>query len=172
MSHHSVFPQFYDLINAFGFKISEDDRVWDGFHSGHSTSQVGGETDSRFGKTSNIFWMKLGSQLSKTPELCYCIRYVDKNGRDPAEPWSLRQVGVYQQTSSLSKRSVWILVQPPERLHKQLKLAITGTSRHEWSEQNSDMMLHLAVLSVTLSNWDQYIEYLRDKLTQLVSPTI
>ena len=102
-------------------------------------------------------------------ELCYSIRYMDKNGRDPKKPWSLRQVGVYQQMTSPEQRAVWILVQPPEKLHQQLKSAIAGTSRHEWCKQDRDMMLQLAVLSVTLSNWDQYIEYLRNELTQLVS---
>jgi hypothetical protein len=114
-------------------------------------------------------WASESIELINNLELCYSIRYMDKNGRDPKKPWSLRQVGVYQQTRSPEKRSVWILVQPPERLHQQLKSAIVGTSRHEWSKQDRDMVLHLAVLSVTLSNWDQYIEYLRNELTQLVS---
>jgi hypothetical protein len=121
--------------------------------------------DTRFGKTFKIFL----SNPINYPELCYSIRYIDKNGRDPNKPWSLRQVGVYQQTRSPEKQAVWILIQPPERLYQQLRLAISGTSRHEWSEQDRDMMLHIAVFSVTQSNWDEYIEYLRNELTQLVS---
>jgi len=31
-----VFPRFYDVINAFGFKSTEDDKVWEGFHSHRS----------------------------------------------------------------------------------------------------------------------------------------
>jgi len=102
-------------------------------------------------------------------ELCYSIRYMDRNGRDPNKPWSLRQVGVYQQRRSRGNPSVWILIQPPERLYQQLKSTINQTLKSEWGKQDRDMMLHLAVLSVTLCNWDQYIEYLRDESSQLVS---
>lgn len=169
ISHHNIFSRFYDLISAFGFKTSEDDRIWDGFHSVHNMSQAREEKDTQSGEPSNTSIGKRFNRVNHSLELCYSIRYMDKNGRDPRKPWSLRQVGVYQQTRNLEKQSVWILIQPPERLHQQLKSAISGTSSHEWSKQDRDMMLHLAVLSVTLSNWDQYIEYLRNELTQLVS---
>ena len=170
ISHHNIFSRFYDLICAFGFKTSEDDKIWDGFHSVHTTSQAKEDKDALFSKSSNISLASESLELFNNLELCYSIRYMDKNGRDPKNPWSLRQVGVYQQTRSLEERAIWILIQPPERLLQQLKLTLTETLRHKWSRQDRDRMLHLAVLSVTLSTWDEYIECLRNEFTLMVSP--
>jgi len=51
VSNHNIFSRFYELISTFGFKTSEDDKVWDGFHSLHSLKLGMEDGDSRFGKT-------------------------------------------------------------------------------------------------------------------------
>jgi len=106
--------------------------------------------------------------MSDELELCYCIRYVHKHSRDPKKPWSLRQIGVYQQSQSSEGPSAWILVQPPEQLDQQLRSFITNNRRDNGNVQTRNTMLHLAVLSAILSNWDEYIDYSRKELINLV----
>ncbi len=91
------------------------------------------------------------------------------NGRNPKKPWSLRQVGIYQQRRGLDARSVWIFVQPPESLYRQLNGNAAGLSKQGFNRRDSDILLHLAALSATQRNWDQYIAYLRNELSELVS---
>ncbi|KIV99997.1 hypothetical protein, variant [Verruconis gallopava] len=148
ISHHHIFPQFYALIGGFGFKTSEDDKVWDGYHSNARTVRSSENMNVEF-------------------ECCYSIRYVHLNGRNSKNPWSLRQIGVYHKAKNAGKDSVWILVQPPGTLYKQWKSKMEFTPPDEASFKGRDVDLHLSILSVTLNNWDHHIEYLRNELSEL-----
>ncbi|KIW23674.1 uncharacterized protein PV07_11854 [Cladophialophora immunda] len=148
LSYHKVFPRFYDVINAFGFKTTEDDKVWEGFHSRRTFMPQDVFKHDQF-------------------ELCYCIRYVHKHGRDPKKPWSLRQLGVYQQSQGSDQPPTWILVQPPERLEQRLRNILLATVKDRGNMQTINAVLHLVVLSTALSNWDEYIDYSRKELTEL-----
>ena len=111
-----------------------------------------------------IWWKTIANKL----ELCYCIRYVAKHGRDSKSPWSLRQVGVYHQSHGPEGPSAWILVQPPAQLDQQLRSLIKGSQQDEVNIQIGHPMWHLAILATALSNWDEYVDHSRKELTNLV----
>jgi hypothetical protein len=74
-------------------------------------------------------------------------------------------LGVYQQARESKGPSAWILVQPPEQLDQWLRNFIMANKKN-FTITNAT--LHLAVLFAALSNWDEYIDYLRNELIYLV----
>ncbi len=49
MLYHNIFSNFYELVNGFGFKAQEDDKLWNGFHSSHSKGLNSKNKDSQSG---------------------------------------------------------------------------------------------------------------------------
>ncbi|KAF2809500.1 uncharacterized protein BDZ99DRAFT_463282 [Mytilinidion resinicola] len=135
---HRVFTPFFDALTAFGFKRDDDHRVWDSFYS---SGLDGNETNSVI-------------------ELCYVVRYVERNNRSPKNPWSLRQTGIYQQTILHQQNSTWILLQPSQNLYDDLKEKLYGRPTGSDTPIRSSYLLHLDFLSSMASNWGEYIEYL------------
>ncbi|KAI9785127.1 MAG: hypothetical protein M1839_000765 [Geoglossum umbratile] len=144
LKFQNVFTPFLDFVQAFGFKVDEDHKIWDGYHASFS----GG--------------LKVGVGYTRY-ELCYNIRYVEKNGRNSGDPWSLRQIGVYQQWKPDSRNSTWILLHPSENIHKRLH-EIMGKMP---LKSESPMLLHILFLSSTAYNWGDYIEDLRSQAVAL-----
>lgn len=102
------------------------------------------------------------------PEICYNIHYVEKNGRNRGDPWSLRQMGVYQQVSLPKKNSVWIMLQPSGRCREHLdKISQANTEDHSHLFANP-MLLHLHFLTAMAGQWEDYIQDLQDRLKNLV----
>ncbi|EPS37252.1 hypothetical protein H072_9064 [Dactylellina haptotyla CBS 200.50] len=131
-----VFPQFLDLVSAFGTKTSEDERLVHGWRSCSEQQTC----------------------LQKQHELCYNIQYVEKHGRKLQDPWSVRQVGVYHQLCENVEQSRWLLLGPMQSLLSSLKNTIA-------SEANSCYLtIHAALLLSTSTGWPEYIEYLKTEL--------
>ncbi|KAH8745430.1 hypothetical protein F5882DRAFT_446440 [Hyaloscypha sp. PMI_1271] len=125
-------------FSTFGFKRDDDHRVWDASYG----------SGPEAGKTSPLI------------ELCYNIRYVERNDRSPKNPWSLRQAGIYQQVIPDQQKSIWILLQPYLNLYDNLKEKLDERSTNGETPIHSSHLLHLDFLFSTASNWGEYIEYL------------
>ena len=50
LSMHNVFLPFLDLINAYGFKVHEDEHNWIGYRSHISITPAIGSESRRYGK--------------------------------------------------------------------------------------------------------------------------
>ncbi|OCK78124.1 hypothetical protein K432DRAFT_444833 [Lepidopterella palustris CBS 459.81] len=91
------------------------------------------------------------------------IMFVEKNGRNRGDPWSLRQTGVYQQVTFDSRQSAWIFLQ----LSSSTRAALEKVLRSQPSspgENDSPMTLHALLLGTTVDNWDEYIQNLSTQL--------
>ena len=101
-------------------------------------------------------------------ELSYIIQFMEKNGRNRGDPWSLRQTGVYQQATFHGNHSAWIFLQLSRPTRTALENALQGQSRC-LGESDSPMMLHALLLGVTADNWGAYIQDLSVQLREVVS---
>jgi hypothetical protein len=125
-----------------------------------------------FAHTQLFLWLRFSpsvtaNQQDLTPltEICYKIQYVERNGRNRGDPWSLRQVGIYQKSSFESGRSIWIFAQLPNILRARLQ----QTLREAAEQDQSPMKFHAILFSVIGRNWTAYIEDLYSQVAELVS---
>ncbi|KAI1321916.1 hypothetical protein F5Y16DRAFT_63153 [Xylariaceae sp. FL0255] len=93
-------------------------------------------------------------------ELAYNIRHFELHGRDLEDPWSCRQMAVYQQYNLRNASSSWLLIQPPKDLETTLKDVTTSTDEHRLS-------IHLRCLVAGTINWSDYLDYLSGSLRTL-----
>lgn len=106
---------------------------------------------------------KAARQTHHDYELSYILQFVEKNGRNRGDPWSLRQTGVYQQVTFDSRQSAWIFLQ----LSSSTRAALEKVLRSQPSspgENDSPMTLHALLLGTTVDNWDEYIQNLSTQL--------
>ncbi len=90
---------------------------------------------------------------------------MDLHSRNTQNPWSLREMCVYQQYDVEKKQTKWILLQPPDRF----------TERIEGDRTIHENILHLHILcmSVAESNWTSYINYLEmEAAREVMDPEI
>ena len=101
-------------------------------------------------------------------ELSYILQFVEKNGRNRGDPWSLRQTGVYQQVTFDSRQSAWIFLQ----LSSATRVVLEKVLRRKSScpgERESPMTIHALLLGATVDNWGEYIQNLSTQLRDVVS---
>lgn len=103
-------------------------------------------------------------------DLCYRIQYPMPNNRDWGDPFSIRQTAVYQAHFDTEQPDTWILIRPTtavqRRLFADLERSIASCRRKD------PVCYHVNFLSSTTAFWEDYIEYLRDRLDQYVSDSI
>jgi hypothetical protein len=100
-------------------------------------------------------------------ELSYLLQFMEKNGRNRGDPWSLRQTGVYQQATFDSDQSAWIFLQLSRSTRIVLENAFRSQLRR-FSENDSPMTLHGLLLEATVDNWGEYIQDLNAQLRDVV----
>ncbi|KAL2011099.1 hypothetical protein VTN00DRAFT_3817 [Thermoascus crustaceus] len=137
LAFHKVFPPFCDIIHAYGQRVKEDSETWDSFHR-HV------RTDCR------------------QYELCYDLRYFERNGRAGEFPWSLRQTGVYQQLDLSTGRSVWILLKPSDSMKKTLEENLESLA-----DNNLPLLHHTVFIAASLRSWRDYLAHLDTELQRL-----
>ena len=108
-------------------------------------------------------WNKLIIYL----ELSYILQFVEKNGRNRGDPWSLRQTGIYQQATIKSHQSAWIFLQLSCSTRIILENALRSSSGC-YSDSDSPMTLHALLLGGTVDNWGEYIRDLSAQLRDMV----
>ncbi|CAF9914376.1 MAG: hypothetical protein HETSPECPRED_001965 [Heterodermia speciosa] len=144
---HRVFPQFYNVLQSYGIKEHEDHHDWTGFCYNIE------ENPAYF-----------GDQVTRRHECCYNFHYVERNNRNRGDPWSLRQMGLYQQFDFSSDRTMWLILQPPG--------TILDATRQIWNENETGsrapqrwiVQTHLLYMSLMVRNWQEYLDYLQSDL--------
>ena len=102
-----------------------------------------------------------------TADLCYNVRHFELHERDLEDPWSCRQSAIHQKYYFSAGCSNWIIVQPP-------KLFLSTLEGIESDKIVHPMGLHVLYIAAAMANWRSYLNYITEKLTQLVieySPT-
>ena len=98
-------------------------------------------------------------------EICYTLRFFERNGRSSESPWSLRQTGIYQQMCRSSGKSTWIILQPSSRIQEQVRKA-AAADQSKLSLQA--IQLHRTFIASGLNTFGDYIEDLQSNVMKLV----
>ncbi|KAK6527506.1 hypothetical protein TWF694_004489 [Orbilia ellipsospora] len=133
---HNISSRFLRIVTAFGARRHDENRAWDSYR----ISPAPLATSSSFS------------------EISYVIRYVERHDRSPQNPWSVRQIGVYQQILGLGK-STWVLLQPPDNVYHRLKDSLENRATTSKNIPINSCLLHLDILESVSSSWSDYIEY-------------
>ena len=103
-----------------------------------------------------------GKLNSLSTDICYNIRHFEKHERDLDDPWSCRQSAIHQKHYFSDERSNWIVIQPP-------KLFVIALDRLERNNAAHPMALHVRYLLAAIANWRPYLNYITEKLAELVN---
>jgi hypothetical protein len=100
-------------------------------------------------------------------DIGYNVKYAAKHGRVlPKDPFSIREVGVYQHFSSSSQKCNWVVLQASEQLKCRLINAFQDCDNTVTSRQ---FLLHSMILLDVSEDWREYLIYLEDEFSKLVS---
>ncbi|OAL45368.1 hypothetical protein IQ07DRAFT_591692 [Pyrenochaeta sp. DS3sAY3a] len=130
-----VFPACIDILRAFGQKTAATDESYSGFY----------------------FQRNNHTSIAE----CACtLKFPEQHGRDgPLDPWSLRQMGIYQQTYD-DGGGTFVVFHPSKPFLKRFNRA---TSSHETINM---WTLQMMALSATMDNWRWYISDLEKRFTK------
>jgi hypothetical protein len=143
LAHFDVFPQFLGYLHSFGHRINAVGEDLPTISIQHN------------GPRSNLF------------EVCYDIRYPEKNGRGSGDPWSIRHTAVYYQYDSSKDTSMSILIQPSKMLTSQIDVLLTGENLVSC---RSILIQHAAFVSSGTS-WKYFVADMEKELNALVCAT-
>lgn len=102
-------------------------------------------------------------------ECAYCLRYVELNGRtNTAEPWSLRQIGVYQRHNE-SRGMTWIFVATRDWMEQDIASFIQKAGKSKKTIEPQE--LHCILVNQSLAGWAWYLEDLSGRVKHQVSYT-
>lgn len=142
------------IVNEFGSKIRHELPRCNTFYAyGHVNTYAHSETEP-------------ANWTHHDYELSYIFQFMEKNGRNRGDPWSLRQTGVYQQATFNSYRSAWIFLQ----LSRSTKIVLENALRSQlkcFGQSDSPMTLHALLLGATVDNWGEYIQDLSTQLREV-----
>lgn len=102
-----------------------------------------------------------------TTDIGYNIKYVAKHGRAfPKDPFSIREVGVYQHFSGSTQQCNWVLLQASDQLKDRL-----GRAFHYCDDTVpvKQFLLHSMIILDASEDWREYLIYLEDEFSRLVS---
>ena len=102
-------------------------------------------------------------------EMCSLLRYVERNERpsDPM-PWSVRQMGLYQQYDQAANRDIVLLIHASESVQRRIleDISIAPAETKPWEHWTIMPML---VCSSLLKHWHEYVEHLDREACNIVS---
>lgn len=104
-------------------------------------------------------------------EISYIFKYPELKDEADEKSWAIRQIGVYQQYSKTTKKSVWVFLhcQQGSRGQKLITELLEEPSGAR-SAHKHPAVLHLLLLSCYLYNWQKYMAfYEKELLTRVCS---
>ncbi|TVY81366.1 Serine/threonine-protein kinase dkf-1 [Lachnellula suecica] len=161
LDKYAIFDRIWDFVLPFSFKTRESDI-------GHAPFRFR-QSESILNKTS----MRLG-----TFECAYGFRYVELNHRKGLvspesldyDPWSVRQMAVYQQYNSSMDRLTFVLIAPSKKARERLHAAVRRSIDSKRCLNAFD--LHRILISTLHENWRLYIRSLDKLLTEQASDCV
>lgn len=100
-------------------------------------------------------------------EICCLLKYVELNGRNGAIPWSVRQMGVYQQFNITSRQGRCILIQPSLDLQRRMREEFDENENYT-DYINYWFSFQLLCVSTLTGNWLSYTKFLEKKIADIV----
>ena len=104
-------------------------------------------------------------------ETAMILKYPENNGRtDGADPWSIRQTGVYQSFDVTTKTSIWILINPRQNSAADKRLKdLLGSQNNFPAIEGQLPLIGLMVLSTYFGNWRTYMAFYEKEELRMVS---
>jgi len=98
--------------------------------------------------------------LTTRAELCYQMKYMERNDHGHGQKWSERQVGVYHRFGA-GNEAIAILIHagPSTKAHSRIQKAFAEGMQSN-RELTNPLLLHVLVLSSYLDNWRIYLQEL------------
>ncbi|PVH75485.1 hypothetical protein DL98DRAFT_536503 [Cadophora sp. DSE1049] len=147
-----VHPDFLDIVQVFGEKVRPLEESFNGFFSNCFDQNTRGNPTSNGQNT--------GYNIG------YNIKYVARHGRKaPRDPFSVREVGVYQEYSSVTQKSSWVFLQASEQLQEQLRRTFQSVDDTSPPYQ---FIIHSMILLRVSEDWRDYLNYLEEEFSMLV----
>lgn len=168
---HQVMPGFVDFLQAFGRKASSTDSGYGGCKRRIEYTSLSGPDKER---SIDYYGMVISSPTAhmytyRKVEICYNIKYAERNYRLPDEPWSVRQTCIYQKFERSKKSSTWILVQPSEKMQSRIREVFKARTMEDIEGSvHNPLDLHLVFLSAAAENWRWYYNSLENALVEMV----
>ena len=103
--------------------------------------------------------------------MAFVVKYPENNARtDGADPWSIRQTGVYQSFDVTTKTSVWILINPRHNTTAEKRLKDLLSSEEKLSTMEGQLpLVGLMALSTYFGNWRTYMAFYEKEELRMVS---
>ncbi|KAF3911497.1 hypothetical protein ABW20_dc0107160 [Dactylellina cionopaga] len=164
-----ISPHFVDILTAFGDKDQAVDEIFSAYR--YSTFVDEPHIPAKQTDTGGYGSPKIDSFFG---ECCYLLKYVELHDR-PTEkdrPWAIRQVGVYQRYDFTTKRSICVLVRPPQRLMKLASETLDPWSSNVELKEEFCMdwtQIHILCLSAIKDQWRDHINSLDDKVVAMAA---
>ncbi len=100
-------------------------------------------------------------------DIGYNIKYVARHSRAfPKDPFSMREVGVYQHFSASTQQCNWVLLQASDQLKDRLRRAFQSD---DGTLPVKQFLLHSLILLDVSEEWREYLIYLEEEFSKLVS---
>jgi hypothetical protein len=164
-----VHPSFLDVVRLFSEKIGPVEEGFSSFfadiapESVHSYPTASSENCSYC----TVALLNVVCTLTNITDIGYNIKYVAKHGRSfPKDPFSIREVGVYQHFSSSTQRCNWVFLQASDQLKGRLSRAFRSCDDTKPVQQ---FLLHSMILLDLSEDWREYLSYLEEEFSKLVS---
>jgi len=156
MERIRVCPRFKEFVMSFGAKTNEYD---------YSTPACKIRTSST---SSPLSYPSGVAENLQRLECLYGFRYAASTNDD--DPWSMRQIAVYQNYDFSARKVVWTVVgasQPAEKLLR---------TRMETSSDKPSIVdvfsLHASLLDMSLADWRRFLWDLTEKVQKVVSQSL
>ena len=103
-------------------------------------------------------------------EMTFVFKYPEHNGRsDGADPWSIRQTGVYQSFDPLTLISLWMLLNPRQSAAADTRIREILNEPDGFPHlQQQPPLIGLVVLSTYFANWRTYMEFYEKEELKMV----
>ena len=164
---NGIYAPFLDFVRAFGVKFGAEDEDFGGFNCRFSMA-----TGARKSYGTSLLFMCAFSFSNVSlvlQELCYNVRYVERHGRKGEYPWSFRQTALYHKWNESTGTSMWILLQPPDVIKRNLARAFGNdnneSSRFHWK---TPFFTHMMILLTTEAGWRAFVIELEKQIENQV----
>lgn len=102
------------------------------------------------------------SHVDLRVDLCYNIRHFERHGRALEDPWSCRQSAIHQKYYLSDNTSAWLVISPPIQYTRKVVETRTISTAHP-------MAHHVQYLSIGIGCWREYLNYLTEQMSTVVS---
>lgn len=144
LNRWDALPEFVNILSAFTMEDGPSNLDRSGFYADTKTS------------------------VNEEPvvEICCLLKYVELNGRNGAIPWSVRQMGVYQQFNITSRQGRCILIQPSLDLQRRMREEFDENENYT-DYINYWFSFQLLCVSTLTGNWLSYTKFLEKKIADI-----